>query len=76
MTFSDYLATRRITDTPQGDFVKDARSDQAMAHITSWTELRDHLDSLFWCSSDAVKAARQVWRGYETKRRLASPPAS
>ena len=28
MSFRDYIATRRVTDTPAGDFVRDARKDR------------------------------------------------
>lgn len=67
MTFHDYLATRRITDTPQGDFVKDARRDPEMAQINSWPELCEHLEGC-WADRDVIRAARLVWRGYEAAR--------
>ena len=28
MSFRDYIATRRVTDTPAGDFVREARKDR------------------------------------------------
>jgi hypothetical protein len=30
MSFKTYIAHRRITDTPQGDFTKDARLDKTL----------------------------------------------
>ena len=40
MSFKSYLALRRTTDTPTGDFVEDARRDQRMPDIQSWKELK------------------------------------
>ena len=68
MTFKEYIATRRITDTPQGDFTGDARRDKNLPDAKTWAELKSYLR---WKTSDSdvLNAARQVWQGYVTKQR-------
>lgn len=71
MTFKDYLASRRITDTPQGDFTRDARSDKRLPDTATWSELRNYIQKS--TSDDMVEAvtdaARAVWKAYRTKVR-------
>lgn len=64
MSFKSYIAQRRITDTPAGDFVADARADRTFPDAKTWDEVRSYLRQRGACG-DAVKAAHSVWRQYE-----------
>jgi hypothetical protein len=65
MTFKDYINKRRITDTPAGDFVKDARRDRSFPdQVSSWDELRGYLYYRCHGDKDVLDAAREVWQGY------------
>jgi hypothetical protein len=66
MTFHEYIQTRRITDTPRGDFIADAKGDSKLIEAKSWDQLWTHLYTRGACP-EAIKAARSVWRGYEKK---------
>ena len=73
MTFKEYLSTRRVTDTPQGDFTSDARSDKRMPDVASWQDLRSYLhrtvgDDMI---DDVLESARLVWAAYRAKVRNA-----
>ncbi len=67
MTFKEYLATRRITGTPAGNFTEDARRDQRLPEVTTWAELRRHVERKagIGVRDRVVEAAHQVWRGYQ-----------
>lgn len=67
MTFNQYLATRRVTNTPQGDFTKDAL-DRQLPDVQTWHELKAHLCGI---TSDGrvIEAAHQVWTSYRAKLR-------
>jgi hypothetical protein len=72
MTFSEYIRARRITNTPAGDFVKDAREDgQLPGDFPSWDRLHSYLGRRSACS-EAIDAARTVWRGYLAAKRRAA----
>lgn len=66
MTFKEYLASRRITDTPQGDFTKDARRDESLPDVKTWEELRSYIRTKTF-HSEVLEAARLVWRAYLKK---------
>jgi hypothetical protein len=68
LTFLEYVRARRLTDSPAGDFVADARADSQMPDATTWDQLRTYLVTR-GAISDAIKAARAVWRGYQAKVR-------
>jgi hypothetical protein len=65
MSFSEYLAKRRLTNNPSGEFTRHARGDPRMAEIDSWPALQAYL---FHRHGDKVKeaidAAEPVWKGY------------
>lgn len=63
MSFLEYVAKRRVTDTPAGDFVSDAKQDREMPNARTWPELRGYLWSR-GAHADAITAAQAVWRGY------------
>jgi hypothetical protein len=67
MSFREYIARRRITKTPAGDFTEDARSDDRLPDATSWEELEAYLRERRACH-EIVEAARQVWNGYGKRR--------
>jgi hypothetical protein len=71
MTFKEYLATRRITDTPTGTFVTDSRGDRRFPDVDSWSDLRAYLSRRAGGGNrEAVlEAGYLVWRGYQIKLR-------
>lgn len=70
MSFKEYIRHRRVTDTPAGDFTKDARDDQRLPDINTWDELRTYV-RLKRGDDLVVRAAQDVWKGYQAhlKRR-------
>lgn len=70
MSFKDYVAKRRATDTPAGDFVSDARGDPGLHDVRTWADLEAHLRTRRACD-EAIKASRSVWRGYCAAQRRA-----
>ena len=70
MTFKEYLAIRRVTDTPAGDFTKDARADRHLPNVKTWEQLRRHVErrAPLRNGGDVLSAARQVWAGYQRKQ--------
>lgn len=63
MSFLKYIAGRRVTDTPAGDFVRDAKQDRSLPDAKEWSELHRYLLRK-GASSAAIDAARRVWQGY------------
>lgn len=63
-SFKEYIAARRITDTPQGDFTTDARQDSRLPDAKSWKELNGYL-TMKGVAREVIDAARSVWRQYE-----------
>ena len=68
MSFRAYVQKRRITDTPAGDFVGDARDDRTLPDPATWEELERYLLLRGACPG-AIKAAKQVWREYKASQR-------
>jgi hypothetical protein len=68
MTFLEYLAKRRITAGPAGDFTRDARKDPGMSEIESWPQLQAYLfrQATGRRVKDIVEAAEPVWKGYRS----------
>lgn len=69
MTFQQYLAGLRITDTPRGDFIGDARGDRRFAQAT--IETAGQLDTFLMQHSacdEACRQARKLWRAYQRAR--------
>jgi hypothetical protein len=70
LSFRDYIQSRRVTDTPAGDFVADAKQDGRLPDAQSWADLQSYM----WgrgASSSAVDAAKTVWQRYLAARRKA-----
>ncbi|WP_293677654.1 hypothetical protein [uncultured Phenylobacterium sp.] len=63
MTFREYIKARRITDTPAGEFTKDARADGRLRDVQSWPELRRYLQKS-GATPAAIAAGHIVWKGY------------
>ncbi|NTE81323.1 hypothetical protein G6M12_07105 [Agrobacterium tumefaciens] len=64
MSFKAYLQTRRITDTPAGDFTGDAKRDPNMPDAKSWPELKSYLERVSR-TDGVVNAGYQVWQAYQ-----------
>ena len=65
MSFSDYLARRRISHTQSGAFTLQAREDPGMAEIESWPALQAYLFRRHGAKAkEAIDAAEPVWKGY------------
>jgi len=72
MTFLEYIRTRRLTDTPAGDFTRDARADGRLPDARTWRELRSYLEGR-GAIREAIAAAHQVWTAYQARLRDAEP---
>jgi hypothetical protein len=66
MTFKEYLAQRRVTNTIAGDFTKEARADSNLPDAKSWEELRTYVARTAPREKRGVwvEAAHRVWGGY------------
>lgn len=67
MSFIDYVHHRRISDSPAGDFTRDARRDEDMPDAKTWRELETYLRSKR-ASEPAINAAKSVWKSYLSAR--------
>lgn len=63
LRFRAYIKRARLTDTPEGDFIRDARADSFLPPAKSWRELRRYLA---WAGAGrtVLHAAARVWRQY------------
>jgi hypothetical protein len=67
--FGEYILARKITETPAGDFIRDARDDPHFPRgVRTWGELRSYLESERACD-DAIRAAYAVWRAFRQRQR-------
>lgn len=66
-SFAAFIAQRRVTDDPIGDFVADARVDRRMPPAESWAELRSYLERR-GADPAAVAAGRRTWHEFEAWR--------
>lgn len=71
MSFREYVAQRRMTRTPSGDFVGDAKQDPGLPDAKTWTELETYLRTK-GAIPDAMAAAKAVWQGYLASQRQGS----
>ena len=70
MTFREYLMARRVTDTPMGDFVADAKADRTFPDgDVTWVQVELHLRGRR-ASEAAIKAGKAVWGMYLQRRHL------
>jgi hypothetical protein len=65
-SFRDYLARRRLSNTPAGEFTRTLLDDPAMAEIESWPQLQAYIFRHAHAGKvkDIVDAAEPVWKGY------------
>lgn len=64
MTFYEWAMTKRITNTPRGDFLQDMRSDESAAKVANSREdWEAHLRAYNACDSARV-AFRSLWVSY------------
>jgi hypothetical protein len=75
-TFTEFVSSRRITDTPRGDFIEDTRS---LISIGQFSEPEGLGDLIFFLRSrqacqEAVRQGRKVWHQYA--RAAAQKPTS
>jgi len=68
LTFVEYVRQRRITNSPAGDFTRDAQNDSEFPDVKSWDELSGYL-YICGASREAHAAARFVWHRYSAYRR-------
>lgn len=68
LSFTEYLKQRRVTDTPAGDFVRDAKADPRMPDAKSWDQLELYLITR-GAIPEAIAAAKTVWKGYISQMR-------
>ncbi|MEO6025232.1 MAG: hypothetical protein ABIP64_19425, partial [Burkholderiales bacterium] len=63
-SFRGYLSTRRATQNPAGEFVRQVRDEPEMESIESWPQLqafiyrKAHADKV----REVIKAAEPVWK--------------
>lgn len=69
MTFKEFLETRRITDNPRGDFIKDALSDSRLPDAQTWSVLDMYLSrkDTNVTREIVVKTARKLWLDYQNR---------
>jgi hypothetical protein len=61
--FREWLRARRVTDTPRGDFVGDARRDPQFPDIASAEQLDLYL-ALRGAGREVRQIGRRLWRQY------------
>ena len=68
LSFREYIQTRRVTSTPVGDFVRDAKEDARLPDVETWDQLKMYLVTKGVIPA-VVDAARIVWRGFLTAKK-------
>jgi len=64
MTFKNYIIKRNITDTLQGDFIRDVQSDISFPdNIETFRQLNAYLDKRN-ADSKVFPAAKKIWQQY------------
>lgn len=63
MTFKDYINKRPPTYDEQGDFVRLAKASGDQPDVTSWSELKSHMERS-GTPSHIVDAGELVWSKY------------
>jgi hypothetical protein len=67
MTFTEFIQSRRVTDTPRGDFIEDTKGlislnrfpDPKSLPALEWFMVRRH------ARKKAIREARKLWREYQ-----------
>ena len=63
MTFKDYINKRLPTYDEQGDFTRLAKASSDLPDVTSWRELKSHMERS-GAPSHVVDAGERVWSKY------------
>ncbi len=63
MTFKDYISKRPPRYDQQGDFIRLAKANSALPDVSSWRELRSHMEQS-GAPSLVVEAGERVWENY------------
>ena len=66
-TFSDFIKSVRVTNSPRGDFIADTKTlinCGKLPAIKTWGELYHFMSSRHACP-EAIEQARKVWRQYQ-----------
>ena len=63
MTFKDYINKRSPTYDEQGDFMRLANASDDLPDVTSWSELKSHMERS-GAPSHIVDAGELVWAKY------------
>lgn len=66
LSFRDYIKNHSPEDTPEGDFIRDAK-DAPPPDVKTWNELETWLRDQGAISA-AIDAGKDVWQRYETAR--------
>ena len=67
MSFSDFIAGRRITNTPRGDFIGDTKTlinCKKFPAVTSWGDLYGFMRGRNACP-EAIAEGRKLWALYK-----------
>lgn len=67
LSFREDIRGRRITDTPAGDFVSDAKGDKSFPDAKTWREVESYL-RLKGAVPEAISAGKEVWKAFEARR--------
>ena len=73
MTFKDYINKRSTTYDEQGDFVRLAKASGDLPDVTSWRELKSHMEKS-GTPSQVLEAGEAVWSKYIAAMRDARRP--
>jgi hypothetical protein len=65
MTFKEYITTRSPKYDEQGDFIRLAKANSALPDVTSWWEMRSHMEAS-GTPPHVVHAGERVWTNYLT----------
>lgn len=64
MTFKQFISTRRGTDNPRGDFIKDVKRDAGFLDCKAYEPNHDYLISQHACD-EAMAEFEKLYRQYE-----------
>jgi hypothetical protein len=74
MRFREWVRSRRVTDTPRGDFVEDSRVARDFPDVDSWDEMESYLLFRRRACQEAMAEGKRLWREYQ--RAVSASPAS
>jgi hypothetical protein len=69
MSFKDFMRSARVTNSPRGDFIADAKTlinAGAFPAVENWADLYGFM-SRRGSSADKIEEARKLWREYKSK---------